>query len=109
MVERGKAVQKGTARARKMAEHIERLAANVMTGGTAEHLSEAGSELMKAIDKTMEDMSIPEETKKHLMKAEKETLLAVKSFLDVAIREIERVESGGKKRPGEKLKKIDIK
>jgi len=105
----GKTVaKKGAGRAKELAEHVERLTANVITGGTAEHLSTAGKEMITAINRTMEDMSIPEETKKHLLTAEKETVLAMKSILDAVLKEIDSLSSGGKK-PGEKLKKIKIK
>jgi len=102
------ATRKGAEKARELAEHVERLAANVITGGTADHLSKAGNELLSAVNKTMEDMSIPEETKKHLLNAERETLLAIKGVLDAVIKEIDRIEKPGKK-PAEKLKKIKIK
>jgi len=91
-----------------MANHLERLSANVLTGGTIDHLSTAGNELLKAVNKTMEDMSLPEETKKHLLAAERETLLAIKGFLDATIKEIDRIEKGEKKPAKRGLKKIKI-
>jgi len=51
-------------------------------------------------------MSIPEETKKHLLAAEKEMLLAMKGFIDAAISEIDRMEKKPKKK--DELKKISI-
>jgi len=102
------AARKGAGKAKALAEHVERLTANVITGGTADHLSKAGNEMLTAINKTMEDMSIPEETKKHLLNAEKEALLAVKTVIDAVIKEIDNFDGGGKK-PTEKLKKIKIK
>ncbi|HUW42755.1 MAG TPA: hypothetical protein VMW02_00810 [Thermoplasmata archaeon] len=91
-----------------MANHLERLSANILTGGTIDHLSTAGNELLKAVNKTMEDMSLPEETKKHLLAAERETLLAIKGFLDATIKEIDRIEKGEKKPAKRGLKKIKI-
>jgi len=64
--------------------------------------------MLTLINKTMEDMSIPEDTKKHLLTAEKEALLAMKSVLDAVIKEIDGMSVGAKK-PAEKLKKIKIK
>ena len=64
--------------------------------------------MLTLINKTMEDMSIPEDTKKHLLTAEKEALLAMKSVLDAVIKEIDGM-GGGAKKPAEKLKKIKIK
>jgi len=107
-MDRKEAARKGTEKAKHMAEHLEQLSANLLTGGTIDHLSTAGNELLKAVSKTMEDMSIPPETKKHLLTAEKEALMAVKGFLDAAIKEIDRVEKGGKKPARQELKKIKI-
>jgi len=103
-----KAAKKGAERVKDLADHVERLAANVITGDATQHLSRAGNELVSAINKTVEDMSIPEDAKKHLLTAEKETIMAMKSVLDAVIKEIERIEKPGKK-PVEKLKKIKIK
>lgn len=108
MTTRKEVARKGAERVREVAEHFERLSVNAMTGGSIEHLSNAGSALLKAVDRTMQDMSIPEETKKHLLTAERETLLAVKGFLDAAIKEIDRIEKGGKKPSKQELKKIKI-
>ena len=102
------AAKKGAGKVKELAEHVERLTANIITGGTADHLSKAGNEMLTAINRTVEDMSIPEETKKHLLTAEREALLAVKGVIDAVIKEIDRVDGSGKK-ASEKLKKIKIK
>jgi len=107
-MDRKTVVKKGEKTAKDLAEHVERLAANVITGDTAEHLSNAGKEILSTVNKTMEDMSIPEDTRKHLLNAEKETLLAMKSVLDAVIKEIDGMNSGVKK-PAAKLKRIKIK
>jgi len=91
-----------------MAEHIERLAANIITGDTASHFAKAGKEMLDAVNETVEDMKIPEDAKKHILTAEKEALMAMKGFLDAAIKEIDRVEGASKKQV-EKLKRIKIK
>lgn len=101
------AMKKGVEMGKDLVEHMERLAANVMTGDAAEHLQKAGKEMLNAVNKSVEDMSIPAETKKRLLSAEKETILAMRGFLDAALREIERVEKGPKKK--DELKKIEIK
>jgi len=107
-MDRKEVARKGTERVKEMANHLERLSANILTGGTIDHLSTAGNELLKAVNKTMEDMSLPEETKKHLLAAERETLLAIKGFLDATIKEIDRIEKGEKKPAKRGLKKIKI-
>lgn len=100
--------KKGAEKVKELTEHAERLAMNVVTGDATQHLSKAGNELLTAINKTMEDMSIPENTKKHILNAEKETLMAMKSVLDAVIKEIDRMDKPGKKSV-DKLKKIKIK
>jgi hypothetical protein len=100
--------EKGAARAKEMAEHIERLATNIITGDTASHFTKAGKEILDAVNETVEDMGIPADAKKHILTAEKEALLAMKGFLDAAIKEIDRAEGTSKKQV-EKLKKIKIK
>ena len=47
---------------------------------------------------------IPDDTKKHVLKAEKEMLLAFKSLIDARVADIEGNEGGTK----EKMKKIDV-
>ena len=101
------AMKKGVEMGKDLAEHMEHLAANVMTGDAAEHLQKAGKEMLGAVNKSVEDMSIPEETKKHLLSAEREMILAMRGFLDAALREIDRVEKAPRKK--EELKKIEIK
>lgn len=91
---------------REFAEHIERLAANILTGDAPVHLQKAGSEMLAAVNKLIEDMSLPEETKAHLLAAEREMLLAMKGFIDAAIKEIDRIEKKPKKK--DELKKIEI-
>lgn len=100
--------EKGAERAKEMAEHIERLAANVITGDTVGHLTKAGKEMLEAVNKTIDDMAIPEDAKKHILTAEREAMMAMKGFLDAAIKEIDRVEGTSRKQV-EKLKKIKIK
>jgi hypothetical protein len=107
-MDRKEVARKGKEKVQEMAEHLERLSANVLTGGTVDHLSKAGNELLTAVSKTMEDRRIPPETRKHLLAAEKESLMAVKGFVDAVIKEIDRVEKGGKKPAKQELKKIKI-
>jgi hypothetical protein len=107
-MDRKEVARKGKEKAKEVADHLERLSANVLTGGTVDHLSKAGNELLTAISKTMEDRRIPPETKKHLLAAEKESLLAVKGFVDAVIKEIDRAEKGEKKPAKRELKKIKI-
>lgn len=62
--------------------------------------------MLAAVNKSIEDMTLPEETKKHLLAAEKEMLLAMKGFIDAAVKEIDRIEKKPKKK--DELKKIKI-
>jgi len=107
-MDRKEVARKGKEKAKEVAEHLERLSANVLTGGTIDHLSKAGNELLTAVTKMMEDRRIPPETRKHLLAAEKESLLAVQGFVDAVIKEIDRVEKGEKKPAKRDLKKIKI-
>lgn len=100
-------IKKGTEAAKEMAEHIERLAANVLTKDTTEHFAKAVTEIVRAVNSTVEGMKVPDETKRHLIRAEREMILAMRDFLDAVLEEITRIESGSKE-PKE-LKKIDIK
>ncbi|MDH4123552.1 MAG: hypothetical protein OEV21_05680 [Thermoplasmata archaeon] len=100
------AIKKGTEMGKEFAEHVGRLATNVMTGDAAEHLQKAGNEMLCAVNKSIEDMSIPKETKTHLLAAEKEMLLAMREFLDAALKELDRVQRAPVEK--EDLKKIEI-
>ena len=100
-------MKRGAEMGKELAEHMERLAMNVLTGDAAEHLQKAGKEMLGAVNKSIEDVSIPDETKKHLLTAEKEMILAMRGFLDAALKEIDRVEQAPRKKT--ELKKIDIK
>lgn len=78
----------------------------MLTGDAPIHLQRAGREMLAAVNKSMEDMTLPAETKSHLLAAEKEMLLAMKGFIDAAIKELERIEKKPKKK--DELKKIKI-
>lgn len=98
--------KRGVEGAKQFAEHVERLAGNVFTRETIDHLTKAVTESAKAINKVVEETNIPEDAKRHLLKAERETVLALRDFLDAVLQEIERVEKEGKKKS--ELKKIEI-
>lgn len=74
-------------------------------GDTPVHLQRAGSEMLAAVNKSIEDMTLPENAKSHLLAAEREILLAMRGFIDAAIKELDRIEKKPKK---DELKKIKI-
>jgi len=93
--------------AKDFAEHIERLTANVLTKDTLAHFTKAATEMVKAMNVTIDEVKIPDEAKEHLLRAEKETILAMRDFLDAVLKEIGRLEEK-KKKKGKDLKKIEI-
>jgi len=72
---------------------------------TMTHFVNAGMEVVQAANSAMNQLDIPEETRVRIHRAEKEVLLAAKSFIDVVLEEIE------KEIPSERaeLKKVPIK
>jgi len=101
-----KKMKKGAEVAKELAEHVEHLATNLLTRETIDHLTKAMTEILKAANSTIEEIEIPKETKNHLIRAEKETVLALRDFLDAVLQELERIEK--RKQKPEALKEIEI-
>lgn len=101
-----KTMKKGAEAAKELAEHVERIATNLLTRETVDHLTKAMNEILKAANSTIEEIEIPKETKDHLIRAEKETVLAMRDFLDAVLQELERIEK--RKQKPEALKEIEI-
>jgi len=97
--------QKGAAAAKRLERHVEEIVAEVTTKETMTHFVNAGMEVVQAANAALKQMEVPDETKVRIHKAEKEVLLAARSFIDAVLAEIEK-EIPEK---GEKLKKVEIK
>lgn len=97
-------VGKGVESAKRLERHIEEIASKLATKDTMTHFVNAGMEIIQAGNAAVKQMSVPEETKIRIHKAEKEVLLAAKSAIDVVLSEIDK-EIPAK---GAELKKIEI-
>lgn len=97
--------EKGAEAAKRLERHIEELVAEVTTKETMTHFVNAGMEVVQAANVALSQMEVPEETRARIKKAEKEVLLAAKSFIDAVLMELEK-EAPKKKT---ELKKVEIK
>ncbi len=97
-------VGKGVEAAKRLERHIEEIATKLATKETMTHFVNAGMEIIQAGNAAVKQMSVPEETKIRIHKAQKEVLLAAKSAIDVVLSEIDK-EIPAK---GAVLKKIEI-
>lgn len=91
--------------ARKLERHLEEIATKVASRETMTHFVNAGMEVVQAANSAMNQLDIPEETRIRIHRAEREVLLATKSFIDVVLAEVEKEIPDSK---GE-LKKVPIK
>lgn len=98
-------VESGVEAARRLERHLEEIGTKMASKETMTHFVNAGMEVVQAANSAMSQMNIPEETKIRIHRAEKEVLLAARSFIDVILAEVE------KELPKEKaeLKKVPIK
>jgi len=97
--------ERGMEAAKRLERHLEEITTTVITKDTMTHMVNAGLEIIQATNAAMKQMNIPPETKNRIHRAEKEALLAVKSAVDVVLREIDKEMPGGQA----ELKKIEIK
>lgn len=97
--------EKGVEAAKRLERHLEEITTTIITKDTMTHLVNSGLEMIQATNAAMRQMNIPQETRTRIHKAEKEALLAVKSAVDVVLKEIDM------EIPTEKseLRKIEIK
>lgn len=99
-------VEKGFEAARRLERHMEEIAMNVVTKETMTHFMTAGTEMMQAANAMLKQMKVPEESMKRVHKAQKEVLLAVRSSIDVVLKEIDK-DLG--QQPKAEFKKIEVK
>jgi len=97
-------IGKGAEAAKRLERHIEEIASKLATKDTMTHFVNAGMEIIQAGNAAVKQMSVPEETKIRIHKAQKEVLLAAKSAIDVVLSELDK-EIPAK---GAELKKIEI-
>lgn len=97
--------ERGKEAAKRLERHLEEIVSEVTTKETMTHFVNAGMEVVQAANSALKQMEVPEETKVRIHRAEKEVLLAAKSFIDAVLVEIE------KEMPEKKadLKKVEIK
>jgi hypothetical protein len=97
-------IGKGVETAKRLERHIEEIASKLATKDTMTHFVNAGMEIILAGNAAVKQMSVPEETKIRIHKAQKEVLLAAKSAIDAVLSEIDK-EIPAK---GAELKRIEI-
>ncbi|MCJ7562838.1 MAG: hypothetical protein MUO84_07515 [Thermoplasmata archaeon] len=101
----GRRVEKGVEVAKRLERHIEEIATKVTTKETMTHFVNAGMEIVQAANSAMTHLDVPEETKVRIHRAEKEVLLAARSFIDAILVEVDK-EMPKKK---SEFKKVEIK
>jgi len=97
--------EKGVEAARRLERHLEEIVTEVTTKETMTHFVNAGMDVVQAANSALKQMDVPEETKLRIHMAEKEVLLAAKSFIDAVLTELD------KEMPERKaaLKRVEIK
>ncbi len=99
-------LEKGFEAARRLERHMEEIATNVATKETMTHFMTAGTEMMQAANEMLKQMRVPEDSMKRVHKAQKEVLLAVRSSIDVVLKEIDK---DLEQRPKAEIRKIEVK
>ncbi|MGD9962702.1 MAG: hypothetical protein AB7S97_02210 [Thermoplasmata archaeon] len=97
--------RKGLEAAKRLERHVEEIVDEVTTKETMTHFVNAGMEVVQAANVALSKIEVPEETKVRVHKAEKEVLLAARSFIDAVLAELDK-EMPEKKG---KLQKVEIK
>jgi len=97
--------ERGAEAAKRLERHVEEIVAEVTTKETMTHFVNAGMQVVQAANAAMKKIEVPEETKVRIHKAEKEVLLAAKSFIDAVLAELDKEMP---ERRG-KLEKVEIK
>lgn len=97
--------ERGKEAAKRLERHLEEIVSEVTTKETMTHFVNAGMDVVQAANSALKQMEVPEETKVRIHRAEKEVLLAARSFIDAVLTELE------KEMPQKKaeLKKVEIK
>jgi len=83
-------VERGVEAAKRLERHVEEIAQKVATRDTMTHFVSAGMEVMQAANAAVKQMDVPLETKVRIHRAEREVLLAAKSFIEVVLAEVEK-------------------
>ncbi len=98
-------MQSGAEAARRLERHLEEVTAKMVSRDTMTHFVNAGMEIVQAANVALNQLDVPEETKVRVHRAEREVLLATRSFIDAILAEVEK-EIPEK---GPELKKVPIK
>jgi len=99
-------LERGFEAARRLERHMEEIATNVATKETMTHFVNAGTEMMQAANEMLKQMKVPEGSMQRIHKAQKEVLLAVRSSIDVVLKEIDK---DIEEHPRAQLRKIEVK
>jgi len=82
--------ERGAEEARRLERHLEEIASKVTGRETMTHFVNAGMEVIQAANVALEHMDVPDETKLRIHRAEREDLLATRSFIDAILLEVEK-------------------
>jgi hypothetical protein len=97
--------EKGAEAAKRLERHLEEIVTEVTTKETMTHFVNAGMEVVQAANVALKQMEVPQETRIRIHKAEKEVLLAAKSFIDAVLVELDKEMP----KKAAELKKVEIK
>lgn len=76
--------------AKRLERHLEEITTKVTTKETMTHFVNAGMEVVQAANVAVKQLDVPPETKLRIHRAEKEVLLAARSFIDAILTEVEK-------------------
>jgi folate-dependent phosphoribosylglycinamide formyltransferase PurN len=76
--------------AKRLERHLEEIATKVTTKETMTHFVNAGMEVVTAANVAVKHLDVPDETKMRIHRAEREVLLAARSFIDAIITEVDK-------------------
>jgi len=83
-------VERGVEAAKRLERHLEEIATKVTTKETMTHFVNAGMDVVQAANAAVKQLDVPEETKRRIHSAEREVLLAARSFIDAILVEVEK-------------------
>jgi len=83
-------VERSVEAAKRFERHLEQIATEVTSKETMTHFVNAGMEVVQAANAAMKQIDVPPETKLRIHKAEKEILLAARSFIDAVLTEVDK-------------------
>jgi len=99
-------IEESVEAAKRLERHLEEIADKVLTKDTMDHVMRAGTEAVQAVNVAMKNMQMPPESRERVHKAEREMLLAVRSFIDAILTEIDKeMPKEGK----QELRRIEVK